>query len=311
MADAQSARPIAITGATGFIGLHVQRQLLDAGYPLRCLIRSNGANLVEGAQPQAADLASIPSLVAALEHASAVVYLAGSVRGRTPGDFQPANVDGVANTAHVLARHYPNTPMLLVSSLAASAPELSHYAQSKAAGERALQESAHEAWTILRPPAVYGEGDKELRATFEAIRRGLVPMAGPAHQRLPFIEVTDLAAAILAWVGNPEPCYRQTYAIDDGAANGYDWPTITKLIAPPQHVTIPVPYPLLRALGSVNLALSKVAGYPPMLTPGKARELSYLGWSCSNEAYTATTGWHPRIALDEGVRRLFAGSSKN
>jgi uncharacterized protein YbjT (DUF2867 family) len=300
--------PIAVTGATGFVGQHVQRLLLAEGYALRCLTRSPSAHVLPGAQKHSTDLGSVGSLTDALAGTSAVIYLAGSVRGRTLADFQPANVDGIANTARVLADHYPDTPLLLMSSLAASAPALSHYARSKAAGELALQESALETWTIFRPPAVYGDGDRELRSTFNTIRHGLVPMAGPAHQRIPFIEATDLAAAVLGWLRNPQACSGQTYAIDDGSADGYNWADIAALIAPKHHLRLPVPFPLLRALGSVNLALSKVAGYSPMLTPGKARELSYLGWSCNNTAFAATTGWQPRLGLGEGVKRLFANS---
>ena len=305
MAD-DSARPIAVTGATGFLGQHIQRHLLDAGYPVRCLTRSGSANLRPGVQQQTTDLGSVPSLQSALSDVAAVIYLAGSVRGRNYDDFLPANVDGVANTAHVLAERSPATPLLLMSSLAATAAELSHYARSKAAGEQALRNSGHQHWTIFRPPAVYGEGDREMRSTFKAIRLGLVPMTGPAQQRIPFIEATDLAAAVIAWLRDPQACNQQTYAIDDGSPDGYDWATIAKLVAPTRHLSIPVPYPLLRTLGSVNLALSKAVGYAPMLTPGKARELSHVGWSCSNEAFTEATGWQPQVGLGAGVQRLFA-----
>lgn len=304
MADTPGG-PIALTGATGFLGQHVQRSLLDAGYSVRCLTRSTSSPPLPGTQQQTIDLGSVPSLRAALENAQALIYLAGSVRGRVLKDFLPANVDGVANTAHVLAEHYPDTPVLLMSSLAATAPELSHYAYSKAAGEQALRDSPHQQWTILRPPAVYGEGDRELRSTFSSIRHGLVPRSGPSGQRLPFIEATDLAAAVVCWLRNPQPCRQQTYAIDDGADQGYDWETIARLIAPTRHLSLPIPYPLLRALGTVNLTLARVAGYAPMLTPGKARELSYLGWSCNNDAFTEATGWTPKIGLGEGVQRLF------
>ncbi len=46
-------------------------------------------------------------------------------------------------------------------------------------------------------------------------------------------------------------------------------------------------------------------GYAPMLTPGKVRELTYMGWTSSNDAFTAATGWAPQIRLAEGVEALF------
>ncbi len=303
--SAQTPTTVVVIGASGFIGRHVQRQLLAAGHPVRALVRSSSRRLQPGSQLHVANLGSPGELRAGIGGAAAVIYLAGTVRGRHAIDFRAANVDGVANTARVLASHFPQTPMLLMSSLAASAPDLSDYAQSKAAGERALKESGHRHWTIFRPPAVYGPGDTELRGTLSVMRRGLVPMAGPAEQRLPFIEVTDLAAATNAWLAHSAACNQQTFAIDDGTSGGYDWATLARLLAPRAHLRIRVPYPLLRALGSVNLALSRVAGYAPMLTPGKARELRYVGWSCSNEAFTKATGWQPRVSLADGVARLF------
>jgi nucleoside-diphosphate-sugar epimerase len=303
---AETSAAVALTGATGFLGQHIQRTLVNAGYPLRCLNRSANAAIVPGAESQLTNVGSIPSLIAALANTRAVIYLAGTVRGTTPDDFQPANVDGVANIAHVLAEHYPDTPLLLMSSIAATAPTLSDYAASKAAGECAVRHSRHQHWTIFRAPAVYGDGDRELRSTFNTMRHGLVPIAGPEHQRLPFIEVTDLAAAVTCWVKNTSACNQQTYAIDDGAESGYDWPTIARLIAPERHLAIPIPYPLLHALGSVNLALAKIAGYAPMLTPGKARELTHVGWACDNAAFTNATGWRPQLGLGAGVERMFS-----
>jgi uncharacterized protein YbjT (DUF2867 family) len=305
-----SPRPlIALTGATGFIGQHLQRDLLDAGYAVRALVRRRSLasqGLAAGVQVIEADLSSEPSMKQALEGVDQLVYAAGSVRGRTPEDFALANVTGVGLAAAALASHEPGIPMLLISSLAASAPELSHYAASKRAGEDALRQSGLLRWAIMRPPAVYGPGDKELKGTFTAIRHGLVPMVAPADQHLPFIEVSDLAHAVSAWSQHPDACAGGTYALHDGKPGGYDWGEIRQQIGPARSVSLKVPYPLLDALSHVNLWLSRMMGYSPMLTPGKVRELTYMGWTCSNDAFTAATGWAPRIRLAQGVDALFA-----
>ncbi|NIP15941.1 MAG: NAD-dependent epimerase/dehydratase family protein [Pseudomonadales bacterium] len=300
---------IALTGATGFIGQHLQRVLLDAGCAVRALVRRRSlANpgLAAGVQIAEADLGSEPSLSQALEGVDQLVYAAGSVRGREPEDFALANVTGVRLCAAVLASREPGIPMLLISSLAASAPELSHYAASKQAGEDALRRSELGNWAIMRPPAVYGPGDKELKGTFAAIRRGLVPMVAPDDQHLPFIEVSDLANAVRAWSEHPDACAGKTFALHDGEPGGYDWPAIRRQIGPARTVALKVPYPLLDALSHVNLWLSRLLGYSPMLTPGKVRELTYMGWTCSNDAFTAATGWAPRFRLGAGVDAMFA-----
>ena len=311
MAEPQSGNragaPVTLTGASGFVGRHVLRALLDANYSIRCLTRRPGVDLPSAVEVLRCDLTDPAAVAEATNGSAAVIYLAGTVRGREPADFTPANVTGLANIAQALAARDAATPLLLVSSLAASAPELSHYAASKAAGEQALRESGYSHWSILRPPAIYGSGDKELRSTFATIRKGLVPRVGPIEQRLPFIEVRDVATAVLAWLSHTEACRQQTYAIDDGTPGGYDWNAIAAAMAPKWHLTVPVPSPLLRMLGYVNLALAKVLGYAPMLTPGKAQELTHVGWSCNNQAFANATGWQPTLALSAGVAQLFAG----
>src|SRR5450631_4109519 len=76
---------IAIAGATGYIGGRLAPQLLDAGYALRCLVRSPGK--LEGREWTAnsrveireADLSDAPSLARQLEGCEAAYYLVHSM----------------------------------------------------------------------------------------------------------------------------------------------------------------------------------------------------------------------------------------
>ena len=85
--------------------------------------------------------------------------------------------------------------MLLLSSLAASKPDVSDYANSKYLGEQLLTAATGLLWTVLRPPAVYGPGDKEMLPVLKMARRGLLAHAGPRDQRLSLIHVDDLVSA--------------------------------------------------------------------------------------------------------------------
>jgi len=312
LSDATSSI-VALTGATGFIGQHLQRVLLDAGFGVRALVResvtkssASSSALLPGCEIVTVDLDAEDSVAAAIDGADAIVYAAGSVRGRSFADFQTANVNGVATMVAAITKAPGEIPLLLISSLAASAPELSYYAGSKAAGEQVLRNSTLGSWSIFRPPAVYGPGDKEMRPILNAIRRGLVPLIAPPEQQLPFIEVSDLVAAILAWLKHADACAGRTFAIDDGTSGGYDWGQVQQLVAPARALQIRVPGALLETLGHVNLSLSKLMGYAPMLTPGKVRELTYLNWACDNTGFSTATDWQPQLTLADGVARLFA-----
>lgn len=246
-----------------------------------------------------------------VDEVDAVIYCAGSVKGRRPADFAKANIDGVSAMAQALEGSANTPPLLLLSSLAASQPQLSHYAHSKNAGEKVLRARRSLPWTIFRPPAVYGPGDKEMLPLLKLVRRGYVVRPGPREQRLSLLHVEDLACAAEAWLMAPRNCLREIYAIDDGTQGGYDWPGIARAVGQRRTHMIPVPRFLLDFSAGVNLFLSSLLGYSPMLTPGKVRELVQSEWLCDNRAFTAATGWQPRLNLEQGARQLFASGARD
>lgn len=304
--------PVLLTGATGFIGRRIQRRLLQAGIPLRIALRP-GSRHREFADPRCevieCSLGDADSLARAIIGAGAVVYCAGSVRGRSLDDFLPANVLGVQNAVQALAAQVPAPPFLLVSSLAASRPELSDYARSKCLGEQAVTTQNLSAWTILRPPAVYGPGDTEMAPLLKMARRGLIIQPGPRLQRVSLLYVDDLATAVLAWLKNWQDCHGLICAIDDGRAGGYDWPAIALAAGHARIHSLHIPFPLLAGIARVNLVVSRVMGYAPMLSPGKVRELTQPNWLCDNTAFVRATGWQPQTGLPDGIRLSLDGDS--
>ncbi len=250
-------------------------------------------------------LTDVDGLTNIVADCDAVVYCAGSVRGRSPDDFSNANIDGVNAMLEALERVPGSPPLLLVSSLAASRPQLSDYSFSKQAGEQLLLDKPALAWSILRPPAVYGPGDKEMQPVLNMARRGLLAHAGPKDQRLSLLHVDDLARAVLAWLASWQQCLHKTYAIDDGRPGGYDWPAIGTAVSEGNYRTLKLPRLLLDIAARSNLIAARLAGYQPMLTPGKVRELTQAEWLGDNSEFTADTGWKPELDLHAGVQQLF------
>ncbi|MEJ8567144.1 NAD-dependent epimerase/dehydratase family protein [Elongatibacter sediminis] len=305
-AEPASHHTVFLTGATGFIGRHIQATLLGAGCTVRALVRPGSAN-AEHVDPRCqaveAALSDGPALERAVADCTAVIYCAGSVRGRVLDDFLPANEAGVRQLMQALAGVGPPPPTLLISSLAAGQPELSDYAQSKLLGEQALRRYAPGGWTILRPPAVYGPGDREMRPILRMARSGWIAHAGPASQRVSLIHAADLARAVLAWLHAWPASAGRLYTLDDGREGGYDWHAIAAAAGRDNPRLLRVPTGLLRAIANLNLGLSRLLGYPPMLTPGKVEELTQADWLCDNTALSADTGWQPRIELAQGLRQ--------
>ena len=304
--------PVLLTGATGFIGQRLQKALLADESDVAAIVRPSSKHkdaILPGVSRLLTGLDDTERLRSAVAGASAVIYCAGSVRGRTLEDFRAANIDGVRAVVGAMNQAGAETPLLLVSSLAASRPVVSDYANSKHLGEREVSERARIPWTIFRPPAVYGPGDREMLPILRMVRKGLVTPTGPSDQRLSLIHVDDLASAVLAWKRNWQACDGKTFTLDDGHPGGYDWGEIARATRRGRYLTIPVPRWLLSGAGHINLALSRLMGYAPMLTPGKARELTQADWVCNNMDLSRVTGWEPRIGLPEAVSTLFDSSS--
>jgi nucleoside-diphosphate-sugar epimerase len=170
---------IALTGATGFIGGAVARRLLREGWEVRALYRPSSRNdpvACAGLSWIPGSLEDTEALARLVAGADALVHCAGVVRGAGRDVFDRINAEGVARiAARAAAAQVPR--FLLMSSLAAREPQLSPYAASKRAGEVALARTAGAmAWVVLRPPAVYGPGDRELRTLFRCIGHGLLPV---------------------------------------------------------------------------------------------------------------------------------------
>lgn len=305
------SRTLAITGATGFIGAALLRMLSRAGWQVRALHRQS----VPRSRPDAGEgaiewirgsLEDAESLVRLVQGTEAVVHCAGAIRGATPGEFRKVNVEGALRLADAARKARPLPRLLLISSLAAREPHLSDYAASKRAGEDALRSAAAGmAWTALRPPAVYGPGDRETLPLVRCLQRGFAPVLGPRAARFSLLFVDDLADAVRHLLESAQ--WREgSWEIHDGRTEGYTWADLVQTVAriigrPVRRFRIPAWF--LQAAARSNLLLSRAIGYAPMLTPGKVRELTHPDWVCNDAALRRATGWEPRFQLEAGMRR--------
>lgn len=299
---------IAITGATGFIGQTICRVLYEAGFGIRILVRSPerikslAAYVKDVVQGDLHDQQALTALVTGVE---AVVHCAGVVRGARQCDFDRVNVEGVDNLLKALKSAEGSSRLFYLSSLAAREPELSFYARSKHRSEQLLAACDSDlSWLALRPPAVYGPGDRELLPLFRLMSHGLVPVLGERDARFSMIYVEDIAHLVLAWL-RQDIATSGIYALDDGKSGGYSWDdvsnTVGQLCQRRVH-TLKVPGPMLDVPAWINRSLGRLWGYAPMLTPEKLRELRHTDWVCDNLALQVAVDWQPRYQLAEGLR---------
>lgn len=302
---------LAVTGATGFIGKILLERLAGQGFQIKALYRPASVpppKPTDSVHWQAGNLADEDSLHALVEGVDAVVHCAGTVRGSTLDDFREANVAGVTRLAEA-AMELKVPRLLLMSSLAAREPSLSDYALSKKMGEDALLKyESRISCDILRPPAVYGPGDREMRPLLQMIKRGIIPTVGAKDGKFSLLYVDDLAEAVSILLKSQSPQKNRCFELHDGHPDGYTWQqvaTIASQLNGKRPCRMTIPRPALQIVAQVNLYLARMLGYSPMLTPGKVRELFHPDWVCDNTAITEAVGWQPRILFNEGMQRLF------
>ncbi len=295
---------VAVTGATGFIGQRLVNSLVNAGWRVKALTRKKKAD-ADFIRWFYGDLDDLPVLTGLVEDVSAVIHCAGTVRGSSFDAFAHTNVTGTENLIKAVVQQKQPQRFLLISSLAARQPELSWYAKSKKQAEQFVTDHTPElSWTIFRPTAVYGPGDKELKPLFQATRKGLLPVVGKLQNRFGLLHVDDLVSAIQAWLDLDAPC-RGIYELDDGTTGGYSFQSLATLAQEIWHKPvrcIVVPHSLIKNIAVMNLWLARIFRYSPMLTPGKVKELHHHDWVCDNAPLIhALPHWQPRIRLHDAL----------
>ena len=111
------------------------------------------------------------------------------------------------------------TRFVHISSLAAREPQLSHYGASKRAGEDIVQRHvAAGKLLIIRPPAVYGPGDKATLPLLKALTGTTAIIPGGRASRFSLIHVHDLARGIAMAV---ESDVAGVVEVSDGTPGGY------------------------------------------------------------------------------------------
>ncbi|MEO8295828.1 MAG: NAD(P)-dependent oxidoreductase [Gemmatimonadota bacterium] len=309
-----------VTGATGFVGGHLVRALRARGDQVTALVRSpEKARALEAAQVHLVrgDLDNTEALARAVAGQDVIYHVAGLVAARSEAEFLQVNRDGTSRLLEAaLAAGAPR--FILVSSAAAGGPALpgkprtgsepahpvTAYGRSKLAGEDVVRSSALP-WIILRPPAVYGPGDREVLKVFKIAKLGVAPVFGGGHQELSLVYGPDLGEALAA-AGHADvagriyyPCHPEiitsgTMVREIGRAMG-------KSVS-----IVPLPQFFARGLLGITGLAARLTNTPTILTPDKANEFFQPAWTGDPSPMFRETGWRAEHDFAAGARETLA-----
>ncbi|WEK42573.1 MAG: NAD-dependent epimerase/dehydratase family protein [Candidatus Sphingomonas colombiensis] len=284
---------LALTGGTGFVGGHVIRRALEAGYQVRALARRaqparDGVTWIAGALDDPAALATLTA------QADAVIHIAGVVNAPDRAGFVAGNIDG---TRAIVEATAPGTRFVHVSSLSAREPQLSIYGWSKHEAEAVIAASAL-AWDMVRPPGIYGPGDMEMLDVFRFARSGF--SITPPPGRVSWIHVDDLARLLVKLAETPAS--RAIYEVDDGREGGWTHHEFAVAIGAAlgrrvRPIALP---PALLRLGARIDGLMR--GKNAKLTADRVAYFCHPDWTVDPAKRPTAEIWTPRIAGDAGLK---------
>jgi len=294
-------KSVAVTGATGFVGGHLIEALLADGHHVRVLVRdrsklkqtSERLEIVEG------DLDNKKALARLVAGAGAVIHCAGAIAALGRGGFFKVNQAGAENVALAVKKAGVER-FVLVSSLAAREPELSAYGASKLAGEKSLAALVKpEHLAIVRPPAVYGPGDKATLPLIRALTQKRAILPGRADQKISLLYVKDLAGLLvnLAHGGDLDGTVLE---VDDGCPGGYSFKDLAQLAGAAQGHDVALtllPRPVVAMAGFAAGIAAQISRRAMVLSPEKVRELYHPNWVATG---ANVAGWKPEVQFAEG-----------
>jgi nucleoside-diphosphate-sugar epimerase len=330
---------ILVTGASGFIGNFFLAALRDAGHEVRAASRSRierwGGDCV-----LAPELGPDADWGHPLLGVDAVVHLAG--RAHVPSKNADAetekiyfriNTEGTRALAEQAAAAGAKHFVFLSSCHAVAAESevqitektqsnpLTAYGRSKLEAERAARKALSNtacAWTILRPPLVYGKGNNaNFGLLLKLVKSGIpLPLASVRNRRS-FIYVENLVGVIVACLVNPK-AFGKTYLPSDG--EDVSTPELIRKIAKAnqsfqfsefsgpvsdkntRHSSLatrhaarlfPFPESILKALGR----------FPGLGALRKLTSSLYV----DSEPLRKDLSWSPRLSMEEGLVKTLGG----
>ncbi len=312
-------KKIFLTGASGFIGRAVVKRLKD-NYQLTLLLLPEepvvglgDLNIVRG------DITRPRSLSGLIDGHDTVIHMAGSVGYQTWRNCLSINVDGTRNIIRKAVKAgvirfihmssvsvYGRVPDIRITEEQPYKKIRDPYGDTKIEAEQLVRKQAEKNridLTVLRPTAVYGEGDnKFLPSLVENLKTGKLRIMGDGDHSVDLVNVVDVAESVYLALLKPESV-GQTYNIAN--ENNPSWNEFLKAAC--KELDIPytdkhISYKLAYRLAGLIEFFSIFTGRPPRLSRYAVR-LVGRQYNYSIGKTRRELGYEPSVDLLEGIRQ--------
>ncbi len=319
---------VLVTGATGFIGSYLSEELVNKGYEVRCLVRTNSdlrwitdldVDCIYG------DLFNTQSLKRAVKGVDYIYHLAGITDAVSKIDYININYQGTKNLIDI-AKDEKLKRFVLISSQAAAGPSsslrpiretdkpkpISAYGRSKLAAESVVKRYIDKfPITILRPSVVYGPRDNGMLILFKLVKKGLIPLLSHRDKYFNVIHVNDLVRGVIL-AAESENSTNETYFITDNRP--YSWAEISNIALRnfgKRGIKIPIPFGILNRGVKILEFSSKVFQHPKFLSTDKMKDIEEDFWICSAKKIFNNLNFKTAIKIENGIKETLSWYRKH
>jgi NADH dehydrogenase len=260
---------ILVTGATGFVGSHLVKQLVAEGEKTRCLARSQQKAAqtlpIEKVEVAIGDTTRPGTLEPAMRGVDTVIhsaFITAEIKEGHGISYQGVNVEGTRNVVEA-AQRAGVKKIVLVSGLGTKPDKPGSYMQGRYQAEQFVKNSGL-AWSILQPSVQFGEHAAFFKGMADLIRTApVVPVIGTSQRKFQPIWVEDVARCLIKQA-HEESRNSKTYVV--GGPEQFTYAEILDMLAQAlgkNRLKAPMPMPLAY-LGAATM--QAVLPKPPVTT---------------------------------------------
>ena len=313
-----------VTGCTGFIGIHLCRELIQRGHQVVGLVRNTSKlppdfqdklEVVEG------DLSVFQDRSFRIPEVDVVIHLAAVTTAKNLKQYAEVNYNAVEDMLLFLQQQeWQPKRFLFVSSLAAAGPSpvdralseddptkpIDAYGEAKSRAEGLMSKQPFPT-TSIRPPIVLGPGDPSSLTLFKIAKFGVAMIPSGPSQLLSFIFVHDLVKAIFATAEDRSNEHKVYFATHEEVITNEQLIREVARTLDKKIRVVRLPHWVFWSAMKWMTLLAKVFSFRNQLDKKQYIQMVTPAFVCTSQKLTNELGWKAETGLAEILEKSLEG----